>query len=189
MQALAAAASANTSLTDAVIQPLAGGTTLLDLMKLDVMRPGVLVDINPLSDAWSTVSLDGGNLKLGALARMSDVAANPEIQRNYPVIADSAQTGRQSATQEHGVARRQRPAAYPLHLLPRRQLRKLQQAQSGIRVRRDGRLQPDPRGARHERSVHRNLPGGFRAGADRARRHGGNHGEIRRAQHALRRIA
>jgi xanthine dehydrogenase YagS FAD-binding subunit len=89
VQALAAAASANASLTDAVIQPLAGGTTLLDLMKLDVMRPGVLVDINPLSNAWSAVSLDGGNLKLGALARMSDVAANPDIQRSYPVIANT----------------------------------------------------------------------------------------------------
>jgi len=89
VQALADAASANTSLTDAAIQPIAGGTTLLDLMKLDVMRPGVLVDINPLSSAWSTVSLDGGNLKLGALARMSDVAANPDIQRSYPVIADA----------------------------------------------------------------------------------------------------
>jgi len=87
--ALSGAASANTSLADAAIQPLAGGTTLLDLMKLDVMRPGVLVDINPLSNGWSAVSLDGGNLKLGALARMSDVAANPDIQRNYPVIADS----------------------------------------------------------------------------------------------------
>lgn len=89
LQALAVTTSANNSLTDASVQPLAGGTTLLDLMKLDVMRPEVLVDINPLSSAWSAVNLDGGNLKLGALARMSDVAANPEIQRNYPVIADS----------------------------------------------------------------------------------------------------
>lgn len=89
VQALAASASANNPLIDAAVQPLAGGTTLLDLMKLDVMRPSVLVDINPLSDAWSAVSLDGGNLKLGALARMSDVAANPDIQRNYPVISDS----------------------------------------------------------------------------------------------------
>jgi xanthine dehydrogenase YagS FAD-binding subunit len=89
LQALAAAASANNALTDASVQPLAGGTTLLDLMKLDVMRPGVLVDINPLSSGWSAVRLDGGNLKLGALARMSDVAADPNIQREYPVIADS----------------------------------------------------------------------------------------------------
>src|SRR6202012_6037612 len=48
-----------------------------------------LVDINPLSGAWSTIGLDGGNLKLGALARMADVAANPDIQRSYPVIAES----------------------------------------------------------------------------------------------------
>jgi xanthine dehydrogenase YagS FAD-binding subunit len=89
VQALNAAAPSNKPLTDAVIQPLAGGTTLLDLMKLDVMRPGVLVDINPLSTAWSTVGLEGGNLKLGALARMSDVAANPEIQQRYPMIADA----------------------------------------------------------------------------------------------------
>jgi xanthine dehydrogenase YagS FAD-binding subunit len=89
VQALAAAASANNPLTEASIQPLAGGTTLLDLMKLDVMRPSVLVDINPLSNVWSAVSFDGGNLKMGALARMSDVAANPDIQRNYPVIAET----------------------------------------------------------------------------------------------------
>jgi len=68
LQALAAAAAANTPLIDAPAQPLAGGTTLIDLMKLDVMRPGIVVDINPLATEWSTVSLDGGNLKLGALA-------------------------------------------------------------------------------------------------------------------------
>ena len=89
VQALAAAASANNPLVDAAVQPLAGGTNLLELMKLDVMRPSVLVDINPLSDAWSAVTLDGGNLKLGVLARMSDVAANPDVQRNYLVIAES----------------------------------------------------------------------------------------------------
>src|SRR5665213_1065675 len=89
IQALAAAASANNALTEASSQPLAGGTTLIDLMKLDVMRPNMVVDINPLAAAWSTISLDGGNLRLGALARMSDVAAKPEIQQHYPVIADA----------------------------------------------------------------------------------------------------
>jgi xanthine dehydrogenase YagS FAD-binding subunit len=68
---------------------LAGGTTLLDLMKLDVMRPRAIVDINPLSPAWANISLENGNLRLGAMARMADVAANPEIQHNYPVVADS----------------------------------------------------------------------------------------------------
>jgi xanthine dehydrogenase YagS FAD-binding subunit len=89
LQALATAEAANGSLTEAEAQPLAGGTTLIDLMKLDVMRPRTLIDINPLASAWSGVSLDGGNLRLGALARMSDVAANPEVQQNYPAIADA----------------------------------------------------------------------------------------------------
>jgi xanthine dehydrogenase YagS FAD-binding subunit len=88
-QALAAAASVNAPLTEASVQPLAGGTTLIDLMKLDVMRPGVVVDINPLAKQWSAVDPADGNLRLGALARMSDVAANPDIQHNYPVIADA----------------------------------------------------------------------------------------------------
>ena len=87
-QALAAAAN-NTPLTEGTIQPLAGGTTLIDLMKLDVMRPSIVVDINPLSKEWSSVNLDGGNLRLGALARMSDVASIPDIQRSYPLIADA----------------------------------------------------------------------------------------------------
>jgi xanthine dehydrogenase YagS FAD-binding subunit len=89
LQALAAAGAANNPLTQASAQPLAGGTTLLDLMKLDVMRPNVVVDINPLTAAWSAVSLENGNLRLGALARMSDIAANPEVQQRYPLIADS----------------------------------------------------------------------------------------------------
>ena len=89
VQALAAGGIANDPLTESAVQPLAGGTTLIDLMKLDVMRPSTLVDINPLAGAWSTINLEGGNLWLGALARMSDVAANPEVQHNYPVVADA----------------------------------------------------------------------------------------------------
>src|SRR5947207_9228673 len=84
-----AAATEDATQLDSPAQFLAGGTTLIDLMKLDVMRPNTLVDINPVAAAWSTINLDGGDLKLGALARMSDVAANPEIQRNYPVIAET----------------------------------------------------------------------------------------------------
>jgi xanthine dehydrogenase YagS FAD-binding subunit len=86
-----AASSGNNPPTDAAVQALAGGTTLIDLMKLDVMRPQALVDINPLAASWSEINLDGGNLRLGALARMSDVAAHPDVQRNYPVIAEALQ--------------------------------------------------------------------------------------------------
>ena len=89
VQALAGGAPTGDALTNAAIQPLAGGTTLIDLMKLDVMQPRILVDINPLAADWSAISLDGANLRLGALARMSDVAANPQVQQNYPLVADA----------------------------------------------------------------------------------------------------
>ena len=89
VQALGAAAAANKPMTQASAQPLAGGTTLIDLMKLDVMRPAAIVDINPLAQGWSAIDPGGEKLRLGALAKMSDVAAHDEIQRNYPVIANS----------------------------------------------------------------------------------------------------
>lgn len=89
IQALAAGGISDNGPAGAPIQALAGGTTLIDLMKLDVMRPSTLVDINPLASSWSGIGLDGDGLKLGALARMSDVAAHPDVQRFYPVVADS----------------------------------------------------------------------------------------------------
>jgi xanthine dehydrogenase YagS FAD-binding subunit len=89
LRTLDTAAAPDAAPTDAAAQPLAGGTTLIDLMKLDVMRPRTVVDINPLATAWSGIDLQNDGLRLGAMARMSDVAANPEIGRNYPVIADS----------------------------------------------------------------------------------------------------
>jgi xanthine dehydrogenase YagS FAD-binding subunit len=68
---------------------LAGGTTLIDLMKLDVMRPTTVVDINALAGEHSEIRLDGDHLRLGALARMSDVADDPAVRRDYPMIAQS----------------------------------------------------------------------------------------------------
>src|SRR5258708_25970974 len=85
--ALAAAATDNNPLTESPIQPLAGGTTLIDLMKLDVMRPSIVLDINPLANEWSTINLEDANLRLLALARISHLAANPHIQHNPPCAA------------------------------------------------------------------------------------------------------
>ena len=82
-QALALAAAADDA------QYLAGGTTLVDLMKLDVMRPGTVIDINALARDYSEIAVDGERLRLGALARMSDVAADPAVRRDYPMIAQS----------------------------------------------------------------------------------------------------
>ena len=62
---------------------LAGGTTLLDLMKLDVMRPVAVVDINDLAAEHGNIALDSQSLRLGALARMADVADHPGINRDF----------------------------------------------------------------------------------------------------------
>jgi xanthine dehydrogenase YagS FAD-binding subunit len=68
---------------------LAGGTTLLDLMKLDVMRPALVVDINDLAREHGGIESGPSGLRLGALARMADAARDPVLRRDYPVIAQS----------------------------------------------------------------------------------------------------
>jgi xanthine dehydrogenase YagS FAD-binding subunit len=66
---------------------IAGGTTLIDLMKLEVMTPSQLVDINRLPMRGIELASDG--LRIGALEKMSDVAEHPEVVANYPVISQA----------------------------------------------------------------------------------------------------
>ncbi|MFD0746632.1 FAD binding domain-containing protein [Phytohabitans flavus] len=68
---------------------LAGGTTLVDLMKLNVMTPDQVVDINRLPLHGITLDRDG--LHIAALERMSDVAADRTVRRDYPMIAQALQ--------------------------------------------------------------------------------------------------
>jgi xanthine dehydrogenase YagS FAD-binding subunit len=70
---------------------LAGGTTLLDLMKLDVMRPQTVVDINDLAPAHARIEANAQGLYLGALTHMAEAADHPDVLREYPVIAQSLQ--------------------------------------------------------------------------------------------------
>src|ERR1700704_1453399 len=73
-------------------QYLAGGTTLIDLMKLGVMRPDLVVDINDLDRTNAgRIEFAGDRLRLGALIRMSTVADHPDVRRDFPVIAQSLQ--------------------------------------------------------------------------------------------------
>jgi xanthine dehydrogenase YagS FAD-binding subunit len=76
---------------DAPTQFLAGGTTLLDLMKLDVLRPSQLVDIARLKDPHGIVDASRAGLRLSAFAKMAHVADHPEVRGNYPVVAQSLQ--------------------------------------------------------------------------------------------------
>jgi xanthine dehydrogenase YagS FAD-binding subunit len=76
--------------TDAAAQYLAGGTTLIDLMKLDVLRPNTVVDLRALRDSGrSGVSVRTDGLHMSAFATMAAVADDPEVRRSYPMIADS----------------------------------------------------------------------------------------------------
>jgi xanthine dehydrogenase YagS FAD-binding subunit len=69
---------------------LAGGTTLIDLMKLDVMRPERLIDIRALeSSDFGRIAIGEGGLWMGALVRMADAAEHPDIVRDFPAIAQS----------------------------------------------------------------------------------------------------
>ncbi len=68
---------------------IAGGTDLIGLMKDRVTTPARLLDINALPSMAGIETLPDGGLRLGALARMSDVAADPQVRRRFPVIAEA----------------------------------------------------------------------------------------------------
>jgi xanthine dehydrogenase YagS FAD-binding subunit len=71
---------------------LAGGTTAVDLVRQNVLQPGLLVDINDLPFS-GIEDLPGGGLRIGALARMSDVARAPGVRERFPVIAQALLLG------------------------------------------------------------------------------------------------
>lgn len=71
---------------------IAGGTNLLDLMKLEVVRPRRLVDINRL-DLGGMEETEEGGMRIGALVRNSDLAADRRIRRDYPVLSRALLAG------------------------------------------------------------------------------------------------
>src|ERR1700730_16460523 len=68
---------------------LAGGTTLYDLMKLNVETPSGIVDINSLAELRGFDTSGSSELVFGALSRMSDVAADGRLARDYPALSES----------------------------------------------------------------------------------------------------
>ena len=85
-------ATSATAQQSAEVRFVAGGTTLIDLMKLNVERPKQVVDINALPLSMIEATPNGG-LIIGALARNSDVAQHPLVQRNYPVLSQALLSG------------------------------------------------------------------------------------------------
>src|SRR5271168_3176913 len=91
-QAVQAGARSKTAQQFADVRFIAGGTTLVDLMKLDVERPNKVIDINTLA-LGQIEPATGGGLVIGALARNSAVAHHPIVQRDYTVLSQALLSG------------------------------------------------------------------------------------------------
>src|SRR5439155_20287351 len=90
--AIATAAKAKTAQQGADVRFLAGGTTLLDLMKLNVETPARLIDVNRLPFDKIEATPDGG-LKIGATVRNADLAYHTTVQRDYAVLSQALLAG------------------------------------------------------------------------------------------------
>jgi xanthine dehydrogenase YagS FAD-binding subunit len=90
--AIATAAQSKTAQQGADVRFLAGGTTLIDLMKLNVETPARVLDINrlPLDKVEATPQ---GGLKIGATVRNSDLANHPVVQKDYAVLSQAILAG------------------------------------------------------------------------------------------------
>lgn len=99
--AVKAQAASPTAQQGAPVRFIAGGTNLVDYMKLNVETPRRLIDINRLPLAAIEAMPDGG-LKIGALATNSDVAHHERVQRDYPVLSQALLSG--ASTQLRNMA-------------------------------------------------------------------------------------
>src|SRR5258705_4477002 len=90
--AIASAAKSKTAQQGADVRFIAGGTTLIDLMKLNVETPQKLLDVThlPLS---KIDNLPDGGLSIGAMVRNSDLAHHPAVQKNYRVLSEALLSG------------------------------------------------------------------------------------------------
>ena len=145
---------------------LAGGTTLYDLMKLNIETPTSVVDVTNLKELDS-IDTSGAELVFGALAHMSDVASHPQIVAEYPALSEllwraASQQLRNMATLGGNLLQRTRCAYFrggePFACNKRR---------PGSGCAAQARHRPRPCLAGRERCLHRRLSG--RPG-DRSRR-------------------
>src|SRR6202048_2226860 len=90
--AVATAAQAKTAQQGADVRFVAGGTTLVDLMKLNVETPARVIDVNRLPLDKVEATPDGG-LKIGATVRNSDLAHHPTVRRDYAVLSQALLAG------------------------------------------------------------------------------------------------
>ena len=91
-QAIVVAGKTKTAQQGADIRFIAGGTTLIDLMRLNVEQPQNLIDVNQLSLDKIEATLDGG-LTIGATVRNSELAWHPLVRKNYAVLSEAILSG------------------------------------------------------------------------------------------------
>ncbi len=91
-QAVQAGAKSSTAQLGATVRFVAGGTNLVDLMKLQVEHPEQVVDINSLP-LNKVERVSGGGLRIGALVRNSDLAHDPIVTRDYAVLSQALLSG------------------------------------------------------------------------------------------------
>jgi len=70
---------------------IAGGTLLVDLLRLDVERPDSLVDLNALPHA--AIDVDANHLRIGTLVKNSDLAEHPEVIASFPALSQALLSG------------------------------------------------------------------------------------------------
>lgn len=99
--AVKAQAAARTAQQGADVRFIAGGTNLVDYMKLNVETPRQLVDINRL-DLGNILTLPDGSLRIGALVRNSDVANDDRVKTMFPVLSAAILSG--ASTQLRNMA-------------------------------------------------------------------------------------
>src|SRR5437660_5228566 len=90
--AVATAARAKTAQQGADVRFMGGGTTLIDLMKLNVETPDRVLYINRLP-LDKIEAMPGGGLKIGATVRNTAVAYHPAVQRDYSVLSQAILSG------------------------------------------------------------------------------------------------
>ncbi len=110
-------ASALAALATPGTEVIAGGTELVNWLKEGIATPDRLLDITGLPLGAVEASADG--LRVGALARMSEVAAHPVVAREYPVLAEALLAAASAQLRTMATIGGNIPAAHPLSVLPR----------------------------------------------------------------------
>ena len=91
---------------------IAGGHSLIPLMKLRLARPSRVVDIGGIAGLRG-ISVEGGNIRIGALTTHQEVASSAEVQANCGILAEAAGGIGDPAVRNRGHDRRQRDPRRP----------------------------------------------------------------------------